>query len=134
MPNELIMVRRWQIVGAFILLVGIAVAVAAYNDHRINRAEQRISHNSARAQDLAEANKRQDKLRVELLQGLRRADLRACLRIEELKAQNRAEAQQNFDQLDRNLRLLGIPKTDEIVKVALEQLQRDLTRNAPAEC
>lgn len=134
MPNTPVIVRRWEVVGAFILLVVVAVGVAQWNDYRIDQAERRISLNSAKADDLEATNERQDVIRRELLQGLLRADTKACIRIEELKTQNRIEAQRSYDNLQRNLRLLGVALTDELRQLAADELQRDLTRNAPGEC
>lgn len=134
MPNQVVTLHRWQVVGAFLVMVAIAVAVAVWNDHRIDLAEKRITKNTARAEDLRRANERQDKLRAQLLQGLLHTDTVACLRIEALKAQNRLNARQNFAMLERNLGLIGIKVTPEILAAAEQGLARALERNRPIQC
>lgn len=45
-PNEVVTLRRWQIIAAFILLTLGATGVAFWNGYRINQAEERISRNT----------------------------------------------------------------------------------------
>lgn len=127
MPFKVVTVRRWEVVGAFVLLVVVAVAVAAWNDHRINQAEKRIEAGNV-------ADHRQNVTRAELVERFRRVNRVACLRIELLKAQNRQEARRNYRQLDRNLRLLNIRKTPQLARVARAELARDLRLNRPSNC
>ena len=51
--------------------------------------------------------------------------LEQCQKIELLKKQHREEARERFRNLDRNLRILRIPKTPEILREA--KLSRDQT-------
>lgn len=134
MPRQKVELERWQVAAAFAVIVVIAVLIAIWNDQRIDAAEERITRNAARAADLQETNRRQDQIRAALLEGLRHADFRACERIEELKRQNRIEAQRNFRMLARNLRLLGLEPSPAIVQAAAEGLARDLRRNAARVC
>lgn len=57
-----------------------------------------------------------------------------CREIQELKYQNRKEALREFSQLDRNLRILGIKKTDEIVDITTERKDAALERNKSRSC
>lgn len=59
-PMRTVELHRWQIVGAFLLLLAVAVGVAVWNDYRIDQAEHRINMNSesiAKAQATAEVAK-----------------------------------------------------------------------------
>lgn len=62
------------------------------------------------------------------------ARLRNCLAIEELKAAEREQALQSFRSLDRTLRVLGLPKTPQIVRISRENRDATLERFAPREC
>lgn len=134
MPFHEVHIKRWQIVGAFVLLVLIGVVGDIRSDQRVDDAERRIRENTVRTEDLAATNRRQDRIRAALLSGLVAADRKACLRIEALKTQNRLEAQRSFAQLARNLRLLDIPASPEIVEVAARELAHDLRLNAAQSC
>jgi len=57
-----------------------------------------------------------------------------CLEIEKLKTEFRAEALENYANLDRTLRVLDIERTPEIEAVAQRQRDRKLARFAPREC
>lgn len=127
MPRKVVELHRWQVVGAFLLLVAVAVLVSLWNDYRIDQAEERINRNQ-------QMDVHQNRVRAVLLEALREADRRACVRIEVLKAQRREEARRNFRQLERNARLLDIPLTEELRRVAKAELARDLRRNRPQEC
>lgn len=48
-PNEVVTLRRWQIIAAFVLLTIGATGVAFWNDYRIDQAEKRIRRNTALA-------------------------------------------------------------------------------------
>lgn len=41
-----VVLRRWQVVCAFLLLGVVATTVAFWNNHRINHAEERINRNA----------------------------------------------------------------------------------------
>lgn len=133
-PQRVFEWRRWQVVGAFLVIVLIAIVISAWNDHRIDQAEDRITRNAARAADLAVTNKRQDEIRASLLQVLQQADVQACRRIEKLKTQNRIEAQRSFDRLSQTLQIIGIEQTPQVVQLAAQELARDLRRNAAERC
>jgi hypothetical protein len=45
-PNEVVTLRRWQVIAAFVLLVVGATGVAFWNDYRIDQAEDRIQRNT----------------------------------------------------------------------------------------
>lgn len=62
------------------------------------------------------------------------ANLQTCREIERLKAQEREDARQNFNNLSRNLRILGIQKTDEIKGIARETRDQRLARFAAEAC
>ena len=127
MPNKPVTVRRWEVVGAFLLLVAVAVLIALWNDYRIDQAEERILRNQ-------QENVQQNRIRAILLEGLREADRRSCLRIEALKTQRREDAQRDFGRLEEIARVTGIPLTEELRRVARAELARDLRRNRPSEC
>lgn len=57
-----------------------------------------------------------------------------CEQIEELKTEFREEAVEDFKNLERNGRLLGIEITPDLRATALFERDRTLTRFAPAEC
>ena len=56
-------------------------------------------------------------------------DMRACIRIEALKTQNRLEAQRGFNNLSRNLRLLNLEATPEIIRAAAQEISLTLAQN-----
>jgi hypothetical protein len=97
--------------------------------------ENRTSENKALIQRLEQSDKRlratdeaNRQIRRDLVVGLKRADVSNCLRVEKLYAQERAEARRNFRELGRNLRLLRIEKTPEIVALARQNRDRQLER------
>jgi hypothetical protein len=57
-----------------------------------------------------------------------------CLQIEELKAAEREEAIERYDDLGQTLRLLGVQRTDEIDTVARERRDETLKRFEAREC
>ena len=57
-----------------------------------------------------------------------------CLAIEEIKASLRQDAVSSFRNLDRSLRILGIPKTAAIVVSAKASRDERLSRFAATEC
>lgn len=57
-----------------------------------------------------------------------------CRAIEAIKTQLREDARLSFRNLDRSLRILGIPKTPEIVAVSRESRDTKLERFARVEC
>lgn len=57
-----------------------------------------------------------------------------CHDIEQLKAAQREQANQDFRELHRNLRILGIKETREIRRVARRQHSHVLVRFAPQAC
>lgn len=134
MPNQVVTVRRWEVVGAFLLLLASSISVAVWNDHRIDAAEDRITRNTVATARLAAKNEAQDAVRRELLATLTEADRLACARIEQLKAQNRMDARREFEQLDATLELLGLEATPAIVARAREDLARSLERNRAFVC
>lgn len=133
-PRRIVEWHRWQVVGAFFVILLISIGLGVWTDYRDDQLEKRVTRNAARADDLRQTNQRQDEIRAVLLRGLEEADRNACLRIEKLKMQNRIDAQRSFDQLGRTLGLLRIEQTPEIVQAAAQELARDLRRNAPESC
>ena len=61
----------------------------------------------------------------------RRSDFSLCREIEQLKLQNREDAQQSYDRLDETLAILNLERTAEVEAVARRNLAEDLERNAP---
>ena len=57
-----------------------------------------------------------------------------CIDIEDLKAKFREDAVEDYNDLNRNLRLLGIKRTPEIERIALANLNEARTRFAPESC
>ena len=57
-----------------------------------------------------------------------------CQEIENLKADSRREAWKSFNDLNKNLRLLGIRKTPEIAEAARLSRDAKLDRFAPNDC
>lgn len=45
-PNEVVVLRRWQVLAAFVLLTLGATGVAFWNGYRIDQAEKRIQRNT----------------------------------------------------------------------------------------
>lgn len=45
-PNEIVTLRRWQVLAAFVLLTLGATGVAFWNGYRIDQAEDRIERNT----------------------------------------------------------------------------------------
>lgn len=127
MPTRPVTVRRWEVVLAFLLLAAVAVGGDIRSDRRIDAAEQRIRMNTV-------TNESQDAVRAELGAGLREADRRACALINDLRAENRREAQRQFDDTERNLRLIGVASTPEIREIVESELARALKQNKEAEC
>lgn len=62
------------------------------------------------------------------------ADKQICRETEAIKALIRDEANEDWRNLDRNLRLLKIAKTPEIERTARESRDRKLRRFRPRDC
>lgn len=45
-PNEVVTLRRWQVLAVFVLLVLGATGVAFWNGYRIDQAEERVQRNT----------------------------------------------------------------------------------------
>lgn len=60
--------------------------------------------------------------------------LQNCLEIENLKEGQRTDAIIEYNHLERNLKLLGLKKTPEIVQAAVEQRDRKLDKYAKQPC
>lgn len=127
MPMRPVTIRRWEVVGAFVLLVVVAVGVAWWNDYRIDQAEKRITENAVR---IATANE----VRRQLVTHFREMDTAACRQIEELKTGFRRQAVENFANLERNAELLGIVLTPALREQAEIDRNRTLDRYAAREC
>lgn len=112
---------------SFMAVIAVAVFVTGVQAYELKKVHDLGQENKKRITEAAE-------IRRDLFRELERADLRLCLTQEKLKTQNRTDAKENFSRLDENLELLQIPKTPAIVQRARENLERDLKRNAPAEC
>jgi hypothetical protein len=59
---------------------------------------------------------------------------RNCEQIESLKREFRTEAQDEFDNIARNARLLGIELTEELLDTAQQELNKTLFRFRAADC
>ena len=127
MPNKVVTVRRWEVVGSFIVIVLISIALAWWSDYRDDQLERRVQRNVV-------TNKQQDAVRRELLAELRKADARACGQIEALKEQFREQAIQNYQRLEQNARLLEIRLTPALRREALAARNRTLARFRAGEC
>lgn len=127
MPLKPVTVRRWEVVGAFLLLVAVAVFGDIRGDRRIDAAEKRITQNAVQ-------NAAQNEVRRQLVAGFRDADARTCSQIEALKAEFRKQAVENFANLERNARLLEIELTPELRREAAAGRDRTLVRFAAREC
>lgn len=122
-----VIIRRWEVVGAFLLLVVVAVGVSQWNDWRIDQAERRITQNAVR---LAA----QEEVRRQLVIHFREMDTQACLQIEELKQGFRRQAVENYANLERNAELLGIVLTQALREQAEIDRNRTLDRYAARDC
>lgn len=127
MPTRFLPHDRWQITGAFVVIVLIGIGNAWWSDYRDDQLERRIRMNTV-------TNVQQDAVRKELVAGLRATDLHACVLINELRADNRREAQRDFNNLERNLGLLGIEVTPGLIALAQTELTRTLNRNRDVDC
>lgn len=107
-PRRVVEVQRWQVVGAFLVLVGIAVGVAWWNDYRIDQAEKRVTSNRASVADLRRANEAQNALRGELVAEARRVDLIICRDSNALKERIRATVRVRETEFRQALMDLGI--------------------------
>jgi len=108
MPNRPVMLNRWQLVAAFLLLVASSVAVALWNDHRIDQAETRILRNSASITDLRLTNAAQNALRNQIVRRARHADLTICQETEKIKERIRATVHVDRASFQNTLAQLGI--------------------------
>lgn len=130
MPRRLAQVLphdRWQTIGAFVVIVLIGIGNAWWSDYRDDQLERRVQRNTV-------TNAQQDAVRKQLVAGLRAADLHACSLINELRADNRREAQRDFNNLERNLGLIGIELTPGLLALAQAELTRTLNRNKDIDC
>lgn len=97
--------RRWDVIGYLVLALGVLGAFGFQEFARRERVDQ-----------------------------LNYINTRQCLEIELLKKVEREEALEDFRNLDRNLRILGIEKTPEIVETAEESRDRTLSRFRVGTC
>ena len=115
MPGRFLPHDRWQAVGAFIVIVAIAVSVAIWNDRRIDAAEKRIIANRASVQDLKKTNERQNAVRSELIKVF-------CSEIESIKERIRATVRVPVrDIYAERLRKLNSELTDAQVDALYQQ-------------
>lgn len=56
-----------------------------------------------------------------------------CTGLEKVKSDNRDAARMSYNNLDRTLRILGLERTQEVERIARENLEASLRRNAPIE-
>ena len=82
-----------------------------------------------RAEDTRALVREEEADRVENRARFKRSDVLLCREIEALKRQNRVNAQESYDNLDRTLRIFRIERTPQVEAVALESLISDLLRN-----
>lgn len=132
MPRRFLPHDRWQAIGAFIVIVAIAVAVAIWNDYRIDQAEQRITANRASVQDLKRTNERQNAVRSELIKVF-------CSEIEGIKERIRATvrvpARDVYAERLRNLNAdLTDTQVDALYQQAKEQEREVHERFAARDC
>ena len=130
-PNKVVTIRRWEIVAAFIFVIAAAAGSVQWSNHNIDK---KVDANAVSIEDLEKVNVAQNEIRQELVAHFKEQDARFCMFINDLRAENRREALRDFNNLDRNLRLLGITKSAEIQALAEEELNRALARNQEADC
>lgn len=70
----------------------------------------------------------QQRLRGEVVRGLEIVLIDQCREIERLKAGERRDAERRYRDLPRNLALLGIEFTPELLRVARQERERELRR------
>lgn len=92
--------------------------------HRLDVATHQL-HRLAQAQA---------RFRVERAQKTTATDKLICRQLNGLKSAERAKEVSDFKNLDRNLRILGITKTPEIVQIATRDHRRTLRQLRPANC
>lgn len=114
---------------AFIALIPSLIGLYLVSEEAENRSEA----NRRLIVQLEGQAQRIDEQRNETRRLFRRADLQLCRQAEKLKLQNRVDAQRSYDRRGETLAILGIESTPEIQKFARENLERDLSRNAPLE-
>lgn len=90
--------------------------------------------NSGRIDRLSQVQQQLVKDRKENQERFARSDRLLCQEIEKLKTRDRAAALEERRNLNRNLRLLGIEKTPEIVRLADDNLSKSLAETKPRDC
>lgn len=105
------------VVLALAVLFAASLAVAGWALH------DRFAQTEVRRARQAAVNARLDTISLE-----------NCREIEKLKQAQREEALRSFRDLDRNLRLLRIPRTPEVVRAARENRDRKLERFRREPC
>lgn len=138
MPNRPVTVRRWEVVGAFLLLVAVAIGISLWNDFRIDAAEKRISRNAASIKQIEEVNQTQSELRAQLVRDRKRSDFRLCREVEGIKDRIRASVKFNEQRFNDTLESLGItlgsPQAQALIKSARESEAELRGRFAPLNC
>lgn len=97
-----------------------------------------FSYQLAKTHSLAKENQKRIAetvlLRKQIVTNSTQADYKLCKEIKTLKGGFRAAALRNFNNLDRNLKLLRLPKTPEITAAATSDLNSALTRYRDIKC
>jgi hypothetical protein len=140
MPNRPVTVRRWEVVGIFLLMVAIAAGTAWYTDRRVDDAYNRITRNTqrvagaeadariARAIAAAEQRRRRDLARVS-----KRNDDTLCGEIAAIKEQLVSTLISNRGQALRFVgRIPGYTRSD--ATLAEKRLNEAIRRFGPRPC
>lgn len=101
----------------FALAVMVAIGWGYYAAVQNRRFSEQIASN--RTQRIAQIN---------------RVNYESCLRVEELYTARREEAQEEYNNLERNTRLLGVKLTPELKRVAAQGLAATLERFSATQC
>lgn len=119
--------RHRRVTRSFVAVIVVAFAVTtllAYDIHQ-NRQAIRVMAADQRAFD---------RFRAERAKRTTSADRLICLAVNGLKKAERDRDIRDFRNLDRNLRLLHIRKTPEIVRAATHDYHENLRRTKPLKC
>lgn len=120
--------NTWKkIRNAFIGVVVVAVVVTVGLNYQINQNRDAV-------RQLHKLAIEQQQFRVARSKLTSRTDLLICKAVNGLKRSERERDNRDFRNLDRNLRLLHIAKTPEIVRAATKDHRQNLARTRPIDC
>jgi hypothetical protein len=136
--RAVIAVRRWQVVAAFVLLIGASAVVIVWEDGRIDANARRSARAEAKAVAAQRVNVVQNDLRHELVQAAHNADVRLCQEIESIKERIRATVAVDDEQFLASLAQIGLqPTSTQALSLLAEAHEREadtLERFAPLNC